>query len=178
MLLPPDYIIISSWCLWMLAYDCFSSFSSRVAYFNTFGISEKLCWLNPYMACFVFLRIAQPWWMHCQQGGEICTNHTLGEMHHSRGSFACIAFEKGSFAKGEFELLNFVFDLCLIDSILSHDWYWALFAFFLGIMWFLSQSRWAVALVLGDWDFASSWSFLPFHLASGSFGRSSVHFLF
>ena len=89
--------------------------------------------------------------MHCQQGGEICTNHTLGEMHHSRGSFACIAFEKGSFSKGEFELLNFVLDLCLIDSILSHDFLCPFSPFFRDhVIFFLSQSCQVVALALGD----------------------------
>ena len=33
-------------------------------------------------------------------------------------------------------------------------------------------------LVLWDWDFASSRSFLPFHLAFGSLGRSLVCFIF
>ena len=102
MLLPPDYIIISSWCLWMLAYDCFSSFSSLVAYFNAFGICEKLCrvnfsWHALHSLCITHV---EPWWMHCQQGGENCTNHTSGEMHHSRGSFACIVFERGSSVSG------------------------------------------------------------------------------
>ena len=124
-----------------------------------FGLFEKLCRLNPFMACFALLFcIVEPWWMHCQQGGEFCTNHNLGEMHHSRGSFACI--ERGSFVSGgavEFCVRFSIFTcsilschmigvesfsafslgiMWLIDS-LSHDWCWALSAFYLGIMWFL-----------------------------------------
>ena len=51
--------------------------------------------------------------MHCQQGGENCTNHTL--MHFQGGALrACIAFERGSFILGGVHAFRGSFDMILV----------------------------------------------------------------
>ena len=167
LLLPLDYIFE---CLLITHFSSFKFTCSIFQYFwplRSF-VGWTISWLALYSLCIIFV---EPWWMHFQQGGEIYTNHSLGEMLCSKGKFACVAFERGSF-----------WALCSIftwsNFISSHDWHWALAASFWGIHVIFSQSHWAVALILGDWDFASSGSFLLFHLASGSFGISYVYFLF
>ena len=113
----------------------FSSVSSPVAYFNVFGLFEKLCRLNPFMACFVFP-------LHCwtlinaltTRGSELHKSY-FGRDASFKGELCLHCFWKGELCfRGS---LSFVFALCLIDHILSHDWCWALSAFSLGIMWFL-----------------------------------------
>ena len=149
----------------------FSNFSSLVVYFNTFGLFEKLCRLNSFMACFVFL-------LHCCTLMDALSTRER-ELHKPyfgrdaflKGSFACIAFERGALFQGV--LLNFVIDFYLVTWLMLSP-----FCFSFRNHVILSQSRWAVALVSSDWDFASSGSFMPFHLTFGSFGRSSVHFCF
>ena len=131
------------------------------------------------------LCIVESWWMHCQQGGGRIAQIIIWERCFSRGSFACIAFERGSsvsggacitwsilfyhmigvepflpFLKGscyfvsimsslcpclrglrKFELLCSLFDLCLIDSILSHDFLCPFSPFFRDHVIFFCLSR-------------------------------------